>query len=147
MPAAMASADAAASAAAPAQFQDSTADGDAAEAPQERSRSGGSRRREKRQAATAAASSRATLGDLEQEVLALKQANMSRDIKVASLEAGLLELNDRLATAVRHQMATVQEVDVRFRAHIDKTVVDIWRRCRPPMAIATRWSVQRARIG
>ena len=115
MPAAVASAGAAASAAAPVP----------ATLPHERSRSGGSRRREKRRAATTAASTRVTLEELEQEILALKQSDVSRDIKVASLEAGLLELNDRLATAVRYQMATVQEVDVRFRAHIDKTVVDI----------------------
>ena len=55
----------------------------------------------------------------------MRMDHMSRDLQVASLEAGLLELNDRLATAVRHQMLKVQEVDVRLRAHIDKTVVDI----------------------
>ena len=115
MPAAMVPAGAAAPAAAPVPTT----------LPHERSRSGGSRRRETSSAATAAASTRVTLEKLEQEILALKQSNMSRDITVASFKAGLLEVNDRLATAVRQQMAMVHEVDVRFRAHIDKTVVDV----------------------
>ena len=75
--------------------------------PHERSRSGGSRRREKRRAATVAASSRATLEDLEQEILALKQANMSRNIKVASLEVNLLELDDRLWRLAAHVLDRV----------------------------------------
>ena len=57
--------------------------------------------------------------------MALKQFNIARDLKIAGLEADLRELNDKLSVAARHQTALVQEVDGRFRAHIDKTVADI----------------------
>ena len=49
-----------------------------------------------------------TLEELEREVLAMAQAGLARDLKMAGLEADLKELNDCLGAASRHHTAMIQ---------------------------------------
>ena len=58
-------------------------------------------------------------------MVAMAQAGLARDLKMAGLEADLKELNDRLGVASRHHTAMIQEVDGRLRTHIDSVVRDI----------------------
>ena len=65
------------------------------------------------------------MDELEREMVAMAQAGLARDLKMAGLEADLKELNDRFGVASRHHTAMIQEVDGRLRTHIDSVVRDI----------------------